>query len=319
MFNNSANNCPAPVRFSLRRTSWEGHRPDNSNGEIVECPRLYPPTYPEGRYHGRFASLTRTMDLIAPGYCPPPHGSAFAPSPHVPPEETQPPIPQPLHVVAPTPVNLVIQTNFTRVQHNYHYAVQDSDTSPGYGPTPPVTASSTRSSFSFSSAGSPTTPFDQTQEHAAHYNSQNYPAPHIAYLPHMFCHRCNVANDRYHQTPPLSGGGGSPCDDSICKQVDSLHEAYYPPVVNCESPDHSSEYGGEPEPQGNGWVTHSVPGYELYSTQNQTTGAWRHPPWPHPVVINCGSSEGDEVCHSDTVTTSRFVEHPTGFGDPHSH
>jgi len=229
----------------------------------------------------------RTTDLVGPGYCHPPHTGSYSPSPHVP-TEVQP-ILRPVHVVAPTPVNLVIQTNFTRVEHNYHYPSQESDTSSGYGSTPPpTTASSTRSSFSFSSTNSPTSPFDQTQEHTTSRTSQSHPDIYGSY---PLRHRYDAADGHCYQQSSLTEHGTSPYHSPPDGRV-YQHGAYYPRgdrqyPGDYESTDRDCGYESEPESDG-GWVNRPIPGYGFYTTPNHTTEMWRHSSWFHPGVAKSG-------------------------------
>ena len=290
--------------YLLRRTSWE---PDNQNSvsydEGVEHSQPYPPTYSDSQYHEhRFLPSKGTTDLVGPGYYPP---TSYSPSPHTQTEEAQP-ISQPVHVVAPTPVNLIIQTNFTRVEHSYHYASQESDTS-GYGSTPPpTTASSTRSSFSFGSADSPTTPFDQIQEHPGNHNSQSHPTARNVYLPYSFRHQYDVVDSRYYQQSPLPEHGTSPChaypDGGL-----HPHETCYPPAGDYGSPDQNCEYESEPESD-RGWITYQTSGYEVYAAQNQAAGAWRHPSWFHPAL-----TRSDDGVHGNKISRLESTEYPAAY------
>ena len=240
------------------------------------------------------------MSLIGPGYYPSSQTVSYSPSPHGPTEEMQP-----VHVVAPTPVNLVIQTNFTRVEHNY-YATQESDTSSGYGSTPPpTTTSSIRSSFSFSSADSPTSPFDQTQEHTVHHASQGHQTTHGAYLP--FPLRRQYEPGHYYQQPSPSEHGTSPYQGSPDGGAHQ-HGAYYPPTDGCEPSDYSCGYDSEPESDG-GWTTYPVPSYQVYATQNPAAEAWGHPTWTHAAVAK-SYAVGSDGTHNDTTNCLGFVGHP---------
>ena len=290
-----------------RETSWGAHQTNTLYDESAGQPQLYPPTYPEDQYHEqRMVPPARTTDLVGPGYYPPFHGASYSSSPHAPAEKQQL-VSRPVHVVAPTPVNLVIQTNFTHVEHNYYYSSQESDTSSGYGSTPPPsTASSTRSSFSFCSAGSPTTPFDQTQEHAVHRTSQGH------YLSYPLRHQYDETDARCYQPSPQTGHGASSYHSSADGRVHP-HEAYqsrgdrqYP-----ESTDRDRGYESEPESEGE-WVPCSVPGYGYYTTPNQAAEMWRYPSWFHPGVAKGGAS-GADAATNDGTTGLGSVERPTGY------
>jgi hypothetical protein len=282
MFENFIGTGHASGHFPLRRTSWEDHQATAASDEDVGQHQMYPPTYPEGQFHGQHLfPPNASTDLVGPGCYPSPHPTSYSPSPHVPTEEVQP-----THVVAPTPVNLIIQTNFTRVEHNYHYASQESDTPSGYESTPPpTTASSTRSSFSFTSADSPTSPFGQVQEHAVNYDPQHYTGPRNVYLPYQLHHQYDVVDGRYYH--PLPEQGASPCrgypdGGGIC----------YPPASDYGSPDRNCGYESEPEPD-RGWVTYQTPAYQFYATQNQATEVWRRPTWFHPAVTKSNDGVRD--------------------------
>lgn len=259
----------------------------------------------------------RTMDLIGPGYYPPSHTAGYSPSPYVPAEEVQPDS-RPAHVVAPTPVNLVIQTSFTRVEHNYYYPSQESDASSGYGSTPPpTTASSTRSSFSFNSNDSPTTPYDQTQEHAVRPSSQSHPGPHGLYLSYPLRHQYDTGDGHHFQPSPLAEYGTSSCYNSHNERVHP-HGAYYSRgdqqyPCDYESTDRDCGYESEPESD-RGWVTCPIPGYGCYPTPNQATEIWRHPSWPHSgMVKTVGGDTGSSEAAGASPGGLGFVERPTGY------
>ncbi|KAF9780840.1 hypothetical protein BJ322DRAFT_285506 [Thelephora terrestris] len=290
MFENTREGGSPSGHFPLRGASWGGHQSDTSYDEGVGQPQLYPPTYPEPQYHEQhIAPPNGTLDLVGPGYYPPSYAESYSPSPHTPTEE--------VHLVAPTPVNLIIQTNFTRVEHNYHYGSQESDTSSGYGTTPPpTTASSTRSSFSFASTGSPTSPFDPTQEHTIN-NSQGHHTTHNVYLPR---YQCDAIDGRYYQQSSLPEHETSQCDGSADGHP---HGAYYPPASGYESPDHNCGYESEPESD-RGWVTHPVPNYGYYTAPNQAPEGWRYSSWLHPAIPRSGGG------HDDTTDCLGSVHHP---------
>lgn len=272
MFENTSEGDSPCGRFPLRGASWGSHQTNTSYDEGVGQPQLYPPTYPEGQYHEQHLfPPSGTTDLVGPGYYSSSHTEGYSPSPHAPPEEEHP-MSQPVHVVAPTPVNLIIQTNFTRVEHNYHYATQESDNSSGYGTTPPpTTASSTRSSFSFGSADSPTSSFDQTQEHSIN-NTQGHHAAHSVYLPR---HQYDGVDNRYYQPSPLPEHETSPYHDSPAGGAHP-HGTYYQPASGYESPDRNCGYESETECD-RGWVTPPVPSYGYYNAPNHATEGWRYP------------------------------------------
>lgn len=230
------------------------------------------------------APPTRTTDLADSGYYPSPHTAGYSPPLHAPAEEAQPTP----HVVAPTPVNLFIQTNFTRVEHNYYYANQESDTSSGYGSTPsPTTASSTRSSFSFGSTDSPTSPYDQSQEHTVNRTSQSYLTTYGHYFTYPYRHQYDAVDGRCYQPSPLTEHGTAPYHSSSDGRVDPRGAYYtrgdqqYPD--DCESTDRDCGYESEPESDG-GWATRPVPMYGFYTTPNQAAEMWRHPSWFHSSV-----------------------------------
>ena len=297
--------------FPLRRTSWEDYQTNASYDENLEQPQLYPPTYPEGQCHEQpTVPPIRTMDLVGPGYYPSSHTADYSPSPHVPAEEAQPDS-GPFHVFAPTPVNLVIQTKFTRVEHNYYYSGQESDTSSGYGSTPPpTTASSTQSSFSFSPADSPTSPYDQTQEYTVDNTTQSHPTTHGSYLSYPLHHRYDAGDGRRYQPFPPTEHGVSPCHSSSDERVHP-HGAYYARGVRqypggYESTDRNCAYESEPESD-EGWVTCPVPGYGFYTGPNQATEMWRHTPWFHPGMAKSGET-------TDASTGGlESVERPTDY------
>ena len=213
---------------------------------------------------------TRTMDLVGPHYYPPFQTAGYSPSPNAPTDDVQP-TSQSAHVVAPTPVNLVIQTNFTHVEHNYYFTSQEPDTSSGYGSTPsPSTASSTRSSFSFCSADSPTSPFDQSQELTVTRTSQGHSVAHGPYLPSPLRHHYGATDDHCYQPSPTEHETSS---------YHSSHGTYHSrgdqQHPGCESTDRDRGYESEPESDGE-WRTYSVPRYGFYTTPNQATEMWRH-------------------------------------------
>jgi len=221
------------------------------------------------------------MDPVGPDYYPPFPSANYSPPPHAPTDEAQS-VPRPIHVVAPTPVNLVIQTNFTHVEHNYYYAAsQESDTSSGYGSTPPPsTASSTGSSFSFSSADSQTSSFDQSQEPTVNRTSQGHPTAHTHYLPSQFRQQYGVAGghcyQQYFPTEHETSSYRNPADRRF-----HPHGAYYPHgdrqyPDDYESTDRDRGYESEPESDGE-WIGCSIQGYGYYATLNQATEMWRHP------------------------------------------
>ena len=221
----------------------------------------------------------RTIDSVGHGYYPPFQTASYPPSPHAHAEEMQP-TSRPVRVVAPTPVNLVIQTNFTHVEHNYYYASQESDTSSGYGSTPPPsTASSTRSYFSYCSSDSSASPVDQSQEFAVTRTSQGHPTTHPVYLPSHLRHQYGAADSHCYQQSPLTEHGTSSYHSSPDGRVHS-HGTYYP----CDNQQYSGDYeatdrdrGYESESESDGgWITRSVPGYGCYATPNQAAGMWRH-------------------------------------------
>ena len=312
MFENSTGGDSTSGHFLLRRTSWDSdYQTANGSDEDIGQSQLYPPSYPEGQYHEqRLVPQKAAMDLIGPGYYPSSHPTCYPPSPHVQTEEVQP-ISQPVNVVAPTPVNLIIQTSFTRVEHNYHYASQESDTPSGYGSTPPpTTASSTRSSFSFSSADSPASPFGQMQEHTVNYNSQSYHAAHNTNLPHQFRHQYDVVDSRCYGQSPLPEQETSPCH-GYPDGGPHPHGTCYPPPGDYESPNRNCGYESEPESEG-GWVTYTAPGYQLYTAPNQVAGMWRHPSWFHPPVPKSDGG-GRDGPHYNTTTYFGSDEHPTDY------
>ena len=249
------------------------------------------------------------MDLVGPGYYPSSHPTGYSPSPHLPTEVE--PISQPVHVVAPTPVNLIIQTNFTHVEHSFHYSSQESDTPSGYGSTPPpTTASSTRSSFSFSSADSPASPFGQIQEHAVNYHSQHHPASRNVYHPYQFRHQYDVADDHCYRSSPPPEHGVSPCHGYSDGGLHP-HGACYPPADDYGSPDHNRGCESEPESD-RGWISYPVPGYPLYSTPNQAAEAWRHPSWFHHLIAKSDGGLRD-VAHDNATNYLGSVEHPASY------
>jgi len=287
MFEITAGGDFASSHFPLRRTSWEDHQTSASYDKVLEQPQLYPPSYPEGQYHGQSTVIpVRTVDPVGPGYYP----STGYPS--VPTEEVRPDS-RPLHVVAPTPVNLVIQTNFTRVEHNYYYPNLESDTSSGYGSTPPTTASPARSSFSFSSTDSPTSPYDQTQEPTVGHTSQNHLVTHGLYLPYPLRHQYDAGDDRHHQEYPPTEHGASPYHNSPDERVyphGACHTRSDQQYPDCyESTDRDCGYESEPESDG-GWSTYPIPGYGFYTTPSQATEMWRHPSWFLPSVPRNGGA-----------------------------
>lgn len=250
------------------------------------------------------------MDLVGAGYYPSSNPTSYSPSPHVPTEEVEPIS----HVVAPTPVNLIIQTNFTRVEHNYRYdyASQESETPSGYVSTPsPTTASSTRSSFSFSSADSPTSPFAQTQDHPVDYDSQSHPAARNVYLPYQFRHQYDVVDSCCYESSPLPEQGASPCQ---CYPEGGLHphEAYYPPAGDYGSPDHNRGYENEPESE-RGRATYPAPGYyQSYTTPNHAADAWRHSSWFHLAVAK-SEDGGRDGAYDNATAYLGSVHHPTSY------
>ena len=258
------------------------------------------------------------MSLVGPAYYPPSHTAGHPPSPHVPVEEVQPDS-GPLHVFAPTPVNLVIQTNFTRVEHNYYYSSQESDTSSGYGSTPPpTTASSTRSSFSFSPADSPTSPYDQTQEQTITRTSQSHPTTHGPYLPYPPHHQYDLGDSRRYQPFPLTEHEISPCHDSSDEQAHQ-HGVYYTSCVrqypgDYESTDRDCGYESEPESD-KGWVTYPIPGYGICTTPNRAAEMWRHTSWFHSSMARSGGGDtgSGEVTEASTGDFGS-VERPTDYG-----
>jgi len=250
----------------------------------------------------------RTTDLVGSGYYHSSHTDSYSPSPHVPTEVR--PVSRPVHVVAPTPVNLVIQTNFTRVEHNYYCPSQESDTSSGYGSTPPPSAaSSIRSSFSFSSTDSPTSPFDQTQEHTINRTSQNYPAINGSY---PLRHQYDAVDSRCYRQSSLTEHGTSPYHSSPDGRV-YQHGAYYPHgdrqyPGDCESTDRDCGYESEPESEG-GWVNCQMPGYGFYTAPNHAAETWRHPSWFHPgVAKNAGDDIGSGEATDNNTNGLGFVE-----------
>ena len=255
------------------------------------------------------------MDPVGPSYYSSSHTVCYSPSPHVPAEEVQPDS-EPVHVFAPTPVNLVIQTNFTRVEHSYHYPSQESDTSSGYGSTPPpTTASSTRSSFSFSPVDSPTSPHDHTQEYTVGRTSQiSHPTTHSLYLPYPLHHRCDAGDGRRYQQFPLSEHGISSCHSSSDERVHP-HGAYYTRGIRqypggYEPTDRDCGYESEPESDG-GWVAYPVRGHEFYTTPNQAAEMWRHTSWFHSGMTKSGGS--DTGCSDANASGLGSVERPTGY------
>lgn len=311
MFEDSLAGDSTSSQFLLRRTSWEGHQTIAAHDEDAGQPQLYPPTYPACQYQEqRLVPSKGSMGLVGSDYYPSPNPTSYSPSPHAPSEEVQP-VSQPVHVVAPTPVNLIIQTRFTRVEHNFHYASQESDTSSGYGPTPPpTTASSTRSSFSFSSADSPTGPFCQTQEYPGNYNPQGHHAAPNVYLPHPFRHQYDMVDNDCYRPSPLPDHGTSPYHGYPDGGLHP-HAAYYPPTGDYGSPDHNYEYESESESD-RGWNTCQAPSHELYATQYQAAETWRYPPWSHPASTNSdrGRSDGG---HDNKTNFLGSVEHPTSY------
>jgi len=265
-----------PGHFRLRRTSWEDRQANVSYDESAGQLQLYPPTYPEVQYREqRVAPPTRTVDLAGTGYYPPSHTASYSPSPSAPTEGGQL-IPRPVHVVAPTPVNLVIQTNFTHVEHNYYYASQESDTSSGYGSTPPpTTASSTRSSFSFSSADSQASTFDQSQELTVNRISQSHSTTHPLYLPSQYRHQYEVADGHCYQPSPLTEHETSSYHGPADTRVHP-HEAHYPRGDRQYPGDCNQGYESEPESEGE-WMACSIQGYGYYPNPNHATEMWRHP------------------------------------------
>ena len=211
--------------------------------------------------------------------------------PHAPMEEAQDES-RPLPVVAPTPLNLVIQTSFTRVGNNLPHPSHESDTSSGYGSTPPpTTASSTRSSFSFGSADSPTSPYDQSPDHTISPASQGYSATHDFYIhPH-----CNMGDGQGYQPSPSTGQGTSPYHNSHNERVHphATHYAWcdrqYP--RDYELADRECGYESEPESD-EGWAVRPVLGYGFYTTPNQAAELWKYP----SLFYSCNTkNSGDET------------------------
>ena len=317
MFETTAGSDFASSHFPLRRTSWGDHQTSGPYDQTLEQPQLYPPTYPEGQSHGQpMVPPERAVDLVGPRYYPSPHTAGYSPPPYVPAEEAQPDT-RSLHVVAPTPVNLVIQTNFTRVEHNYYYPNPESDTSSGYGSTPPTTASPARSSFSFSSTDSPTSPYDQTQELTVGRTSQNHLVTHGLYLPYPPRHQHEAGDSRYHQGSPLAEHETSPYQSSPDERL-YPHGACYTrsdrQYSGCyESTDRDCGYESEPESDG-GWATCPMPGYGFYATPNPATQMWRHPSWFLPGVSRSDSGYTGSVGAADTGTNDLgSVGRPTDY------
>lgn len=312
MFENFTGGDYTSSHFLLRRTSWEDHQTTVASDEDVEQPQLYPPTYPEGQYYEqRFLPPTSSTELVGPSHYPSSHPTSYSPTPHVQAEEVQPTQQPPVHVVAPTPVNLIIQTNFTHVEHNYHYTSQESDSPSCYESTPPpTTASSTRSSFSFSSAGSPTSPFGQLQEHVVDYDSQRHTSAHSVYMPFPFRHQYDAVDDRCYQRSPLPEQAASPCHVYPDGGPDP-DGAFYPPAGDYGSTDNNHEYETKPESE-RGWMTHPAPAYGFYTLQNQVSEAWRHPSWFNPAVTKSHGG-GRDGTHDNRVNCYGSVGHPTNY------
>ena len=233
--------------------------------------------------------------MTGPGYYPSSHAAGHPMPPRVPEEEVQHESPPP-HVVAPTPVNLMIQTSFTRVENNRSHSNQESDTSSGYGSTPPpTTASSTRSSFSFSSADSPTSPYDQSLDHTAGPASQSYLPSHGFYLHH----HCDNGGGQGYQPSPATGQGTSPYHSSHNERAHP-QAAYYAQCdrqypCNYESADRDCGYESEPESDG-GWAACSVLGYGFYTTPNQAAEMWRYPALFHHSYISKNGGDDTGNC-----------------------
>ena len=279
-FENATGGDFGSSHFRLHRAEWGDRQTGHSFDESVGLPQLYPPAYPEVQYHEQRAiPPIRSMDSVGPGYYPPFQTASYSPSPHSPTDEAHP-TSRPVHVVAPTPVNLVIQTNFTHVEHNYYYASQGSDTSSGYGSTPPPsTASSTRSSFSYCSSDSPATPFDQSQELTVTRSSQGHPPTHGLYLLPSLRHQYGAVDGHCYQPSPPAEDEAPSSHSSPSGQVHP-HGTYYQcgneqHPGDYESTDHDRGYESESESDGR-WITRSAPGYVFYTTPNQAAGMWRH-------------------------------------------